>query len=60
MYSELSGYNRERAMAQAENIYNTTLNILKIAKSENIPTYVAANRIAEKRISDIGKVKMSF
>ena len=60
VYSELFGYNRESAMRQAENIYNTTLNIFKISKEQNIPTYIAANRIAEKRISDIGKVKMSF
>lgn len=60
VYSELSTYNRERAMAQTENIYNTTLNIFKISQSENLPTYIVANRIAEKRISDIGKVKLSF
>jgi leucine dehydrogenase len=58
--SELTGYNRVRAMEQAENIYNTTLNIFKISKAEGIPTYVAANRIAEKRLADIGKVKMSW
>ena len=60
VYLELSTYNRARAMAQTENIYNTTLNIFKVAKSENIPTYIVANRIAEKRISDIGKVHLSF
>jgi len=60
VYSELSGYNRERAMSQAENIYHTTLQIFKIAKSENIPTYTVANRLAEKRIADIGKVKLPF
>ncbi|MEO6883893.1 MAG: Glu/Leu/Phe/Val dehydrogenase [Bacteroidia bacterium] len=60
VYSELTGYKRERAMAQTENIYNTTREIFNISKKENIPTYVAANRIAEKRIADIGKVKLSF
>lgn len=60
VYSELTGYNRQRAMEQAENIYNTTLNIFKISKAEGIPTYVAANRLAEKRLSDIGKVKLSM
>jgi leucine dehydrogenase len=60
VYSELTGYNRQRAMEQAENIYNTTLNIFKISKAEGIPTYVAANRIAEKRLADIGKVKISM
>lgn len=60
VYSELEGYNRDRAMAQTENIYNTTLNIFKMSTEQNIPTYVAANRLAEKRIEDIGKVKLSF
>jgi leucine dehydrogenase len=60
VFYELEGYVRERAMNHAEGIYNTTWNILQIAKNENIPTYVAANRIAEKRIADIGRIKMSF
>ena len=60
VYSELEGYNRERAMAQTENIYNTTLNIFKISADQNIPTYVAANKLAEKRIEEIGRVKLSF
>lgn len=60
VYYELEGYNRERALAHAEKIYDTTLNIFKISKEQNIPTYMAANRIAEKRIADIGKVKVSF
>lgn len=60
VFYELEGYVRERAMRHAEGIYNTTWNILQIAKNENIPTYVAANRIAEKRIADIGRIKMSF
>jgi leucine dehydrogenase len=60
VYYELEGYNRERALAHAEKIYQTTLNIFKIAKEQNIPTYMAANRLAEKRIADIGKVKLGF
>jgi leucine dehydrogenase len=60
VYSELEGYNRERCMSRAENIYNTTLNIFKLSKEQNIPTYVAANRLAEKRVEEIGKVKLSF
>lgn len=59
-YSELEGYNRERAMLQAENIYDTTLNIFKVAQNENIPTYLAANRIAENRIAAIASVKRGF
>lgn len=60
VYYELEGYNRERALAHAEKIYLTTLSIFKEAKELNIPTYMAANRLAEKRIADIGKVKLSF
>lgn len=60
VFYELQGYNRERALAHAEKIYATTLNIFKVSKEENIPTYMAANRLAEKRIADIGKIKLSF
>ena len=60
VYYELDGYVRERAMKHAEGIYATTWNVIQTAKTENIPTYVAANRLAEKRIEQIGKVKLSF
>jgi leucine dehydrogenase len=60
VYYELNGYVRERAMAHAEKIYDTTWNIIQTAKAEKIPTYMAANRIAEKRIEAIGKIKMRF
>ncbi|MFM7080189.1 MAG: Glu/Leu/Phe/Val dehydrogenase dimerization domain-containing protein [Bacteroidota bacterium] len=60
VYSELTGYNRERAIQRTEKIYDFTLEILKNAASENVPTYLAATRMAEKRIADIGKVKLGF
>lgn len=60
VFYELEGYNRERAMGHAEKIYDTTLNIFKISKEQNIPTFMAANRIAEKRLADIAKIKVSF
>lgn len=60
VYSELQGYNRERAMKATEHIYAVTLDIFKKAKEDNIPTVVAAKRIAEKRISDIGKLKSTY
>jgi leucine dehydrogenase len=60
VFYELEGYNRERALAHAEKIYQTTLNIFKLSKEQNIPTYMAANSLAEKRIADIGKVKLSY
>ncbi|MBN8702113.1 MAG: Glu/Leu/Phe/Val dehydrogenase [Bacteroidetes bacterium] len=60
VYSELEGYNRERAMAKAEGIYNTTLSIFAISKEKNIPTYMAANQLAEKRIAEIARIKSTF
>ncbi len=60
VYSELHGYNKKRAMQKTEHIYEVTREIIKKAKAENIPTYVAANRMAEKRIADIRNVKSSF
>jgi leucine dehydrogenase len=60
VYSELIGYNRDRALQQTEKIFDYTLDILKNAASEKIPSYLAANRMAEKRIQDIGKVKMGY
>lgn len=57
VYSELIGYNRQRALTQTEHIYNVTLEILKKAREEGIYTQLAATRLAEKRILDIGRVK---
>ena len=60
VYTELGGgYNKARAMTIADNIYHITLEIFKTAKAEGIPTYLAANRLAEKRIEQIGKVKLN-
>jgi leucine dehydrogenase len=60
VYSELIGYNRQRALSQTEHIYNITLNIHKMSREEGIYTQLAATRMAEKRIADIGKVKSSM
>lgn len=56
VYYELEGYNRERALAHAERIYDTTTKIFEIAEKEKIPTYLAANKLAEDRINAIAKL----
>lgn len=58
VYSELTGYNRNRAMQQTEKIYDFTLEILRKASADKIPSFLAANRLAEKRIADLGRVKL--
>ncbi|MGP8217122.1 MAG: Glu/Leu/Phe/Val family dehydrogenase [Bacteroidia bacterium] len=60
VYAELGGtYNKTRAMQHADKIYDITRSIFSLAKSEKIPTYLAANKVAEKRIEAIGKVKLN-
>lgn len=56
VFYELEGYNRERAMAHAEKIYDTTFNLFQLAKKEGIPTYMAANRLGEQRIEAIARI----
>ena len=55
---EIDGYNRERAMRMMRTIYYNVGRIFEIAKRDNIPTYKAADRVAEERISQIGKIKL--
>jgi len=59
-YFEVTGYDKDRVMDLTKNIYNTTLAIFEKAEAENIPTYLAANKLAEERIEAIGKTKLSF
>jgi len=55
---EIDGYNRERALRMMRTIYYNLGRIFEIAKRDGIPTYKAADRMAEERISTIGKLKL--
>ena len=55
---EIDGYNRERAMRMMRTIYYNVGRIFEIAQRDGIPTYKAADRMAEERISAIGKIKL--
>ncbi|MBD8026124.1 Glu/Leu/Phe/Val dehydrogenase [Ureibacillus sp. Re31] len=57
---ELYGYNRERAMKRVEAIYDSISKIFEISKRDKIPTYLAANRLAEERIERISKSRSQF
>lgn len=54
--SELEGYDDNRAMNNAANIYNTILSILNYSEEQQIPAHVASNRLAEERIATIGRI----
>lgn len=59
-YAEVKGTDTEHARMKTEQIYHTTLDILARSENQNIPTYLAANQMAEERIAKIGNVKLSF
>jgi leucine dehydrogenase len=55
---EIDGYNRERAMRMLRTIYFNLARIFEISKRDGIPTYMAADRMAEERINVIGKLRL--
>jgi leucine dehydrogenase len=57
---ELEGYNAERARKKVENIYNIISNIFEISKREGIPSYKAADRMAEDRIDKMRRTRSTF
>jgi leucine dehydrogenase len=54
VYNELVGYNREVAMRMARGIFANMARLFEISRAQSIPTYLAADRLAEERI---GRVK---
>lgn len=49
---ELLGWPQSRALDKVDDIYNTVLHIFQSARAANVPTYKAADRIAESRLLD--------
>lgn len=54
------GYQAKRAMKSVENIYNQIEKVFAIAERDQIPTYIAADRLAEERIAAMRKIKKIF
>jgi leucine dehydrogenase len=57
---ELYGYNRERAMKKVETIYGNIERVINISKRDGIPTYLAADRLAEERINSMQNSRSQF
>lgn len=51
VYSELNGYDREKALESTRHIFNVTADIINKASADNIPTVTAAKQMAEARIA---------
>ncbi|MBC9732759.1 Glu/Leu/Phe/Val family dehydrogenase [Nocardioides marmotae] len=54
---ELDGFSFERAHQRATGIYDTTRAVLETAASEGISPAVAADRLAERRMRDVGRLR---
>jgi valine dehydrogenase (NAD+) len=54
---EFAGFSFERAQSRAARIYDTTRKILALADEEGVPPAVAADRLAERRISEVGRLR---
>ncbi len=57
---ELYGYNHERAMKKVDQIYASIEKVIAISKRDGIPTYVAADRMAEERIEKMRNSRSQF
>jgi leucine dehydrogenase len=52
-----TSHNHERAMAKVMRVADTLARIFDQAEKEHIPTFIAADRIAEQRIANVAKAK---
>ncbi len=54
---EIEGFNFARAQQRAGRIFHTTREILQLADAEGVPPAVAADRLAERRMADVGRLR---
>jgi valine dehydrogenase (NAD+) len=54
---EIEGFSEPRARAKAAEIFETTRRVFALAADEGVPPAVAADRLAERRMSEIGRLR---
>jgi len=54
---EIEGFNFDRAKLRATRIFDTTRQILRLADAEGVPPAVAADRLAERRMAEVGRLR---
>lgn len=60
VYQEYIGYNRDRAFANTEKIYDQSLSIFEAAEKDGIHTQLAATKLAQARINAMAKVQQTY
>ena len=51
------GFSFERAQGKAAHIFDTTLEVFRLADAEGVPPAVAADRLAERRMADVARLR---
>lgn len=54
---ELAGFVFERAQQRAAGIFETTRAVLEAARTDGVPPSVAADRLAERRMREVGRLR---
>ncbi len=54
---EIAGFSFERAKLKAATIFDTTRRVFQIADDEGIPPELAAERLAERRMAEVGRLR---
>ena len=54
---EIKGFNFDRAKLQASGIFETTRRILRLADDEGVSPATAADRLAEQRMAEVGRLR---
>ena len=54
---ELEGFSFDRAKARAEKIFDTTQRVFALAAADGVPPAVAADRLAERRMREVGRLR---
>lgn len=60
VYHEMIGYHEPSAIQTCDGIYDRLMDIYTISRNEKIPTYKAANLMAERRIDKMMRVQSDF
>jgi valine dehydrogenase (NAD+) len=54
---ELEGFSFDRAQQRAAGIFETTRSVFEMAARDGVPPAVAADRLAERRMRDVGRLR---
>ncbi|HEX6308828.1 MAG TPA: Glu/Leu/Phe/Val dehydrogenase dimerization domain-containing protein [Longimicrobiales bacterium] len=60
VYGELNEWTADQARRKAGEIYETLGQIFELAKKDGLPTHEAADRVAERRIDQVGAIQRTW